>query len=442
MSLSAEAGKILRIAFPLIVANAAHMGMGVTDTIMAGHFGTVDLAAIAIGTSLWVLGHLFVYGLLAATSPLMSHRYGSRDYLGIGSVFRQSIWLAIIAAFPLWFVTRASGLLMPAIGIEPEIIAVTQPYLNAVSWGMMGNCLLLAMRFLGEGVDYTRPVMVAQVSGLLLNIVCNTIFMYGKLGFPAMGAVGAGVSTAIVMWFVAACLFLYTLLHRHYRPFDLFKGFEWPRWHILWEILRLGMPISLMWLMEVGMFSTAALLMGKLGASATAAHQVAINYAALMFMIPLGFSRAGAVRVGQSLGAGDVATARLSGYLTMGMSALVMSLSAIFMLLLPEVIIGIYTKEEEVISVALELIFMAALFQVFDGIQVSANGALQGMKDTTVPMFITLVVYWMVGLPVSYVFGFTNGLGAKGIWAGLVAGLVLAALLLGIRFVRLMHSRE
>jgi MATE family multidrug resistance protein len=307
---------------------------------------------------------------------------------------------------------------------------------HAVAFGLPAVIGYLALRFLSEGLGYTKPMMLIQLIALGANVLGNWIFMFGKLGFPAMGAEGAGWATALVMWLQLILLLGYSYRHRRYR-FVWITPLARRDWSRTRELLRVGTPIAVTLVAEVGMFAAVALLMGTLGVTEVAAHQVALNVAAMAFMIPLGISSATTVRVGHAIGEGRAGLVRFRGLVGIGFAAACMMVTASVLFLLPEQIVAIYTRDAAVRTLAVQLLFMAAVFQLSDGIQISANGALRGMKDTLFPMGITLGVYWLMGLPLSWYLGFERHIGPQGLWMGLVAGLTLSAVLLVWRFLAL-----
>jgi MATE family multidrug resistance protein len=277
-------------------------------------------------------------------------------------------------------------------------------------------------------------MMYASMIALCGNIAGNYIFMYGKLGMPRMGAVGCGVASAIVMWLMFGFMALYIKLNRAYEPFQAFARFEPPDWPQCRALFRLGTPIAISMFMEASLFSTAALLIGAMGTVAVAGHQIALNVASVTFMIPLGLAMAISVRVGQAMGRGDPDAARRAGFTGIALAATFMALSAICIFLFPELIAGLYTNDPAVKNMAVSLLFMAAIFQISDGLQVSGSGALRGLKDTKVPMVITVVAYWVIGMPLGYTLGVTLEGGPRAMWIGFIFGLTAAAVLLNSRF--------
>lgn len=437
-----EIRRIGRMAGPLVVGQLSQVGMGFTDTVMAGRLGPVDLGAVAIGSTLWIPVYLACVGVMMAMSPTVAHHEGAGRRPSISRLYRQSLWLSGALAVLGFIVTSQVGVVMSWIGVDPAIVPVTEDYLDAIAWGMPGVCFYLGLRFVSEGLGHTRPVMYIQLLALVANVPGNYVLMYGALGNPAMGAVGAGWSSALVLTAAAAGMLGYVASRSRFRAYRLFRRPERPDPDELLPLLRLGLPIALVTVLEVGLFTAVGLLMGSLGAVAVAGHQIAINYAALMFMIPLGVSLATTVRVGQASGAGDIEEARLAGFVGMGMATGAMLISALFMLAAPGLIVGMYTTDQAVSAVARSLLLMAAVFQVSDGLQAGALGALRGLKDTRYPVLVTFVAYWMIGLPIGWSLGIGRALGPQGLWVGLVAGLTFAALLLSLRFWRISRNLD
>ncbi len=425
-----------RLAGPIVLAQVAQVAMGFTDTVMAGRLGPLDLGAIAVGVNLWILPYLFCVGLLMAVSSMTSHYFGAARFGAIRDLMEQVgrtvLILSVLAVGSIWLM--AHGLFL--LHLDDDITRVAAAYVKAVSFGIPAIVGYLALRFLSEGIGYTKPMMVIQLIALLANVLANWVFMFGKLGAPAMGAEGAGWATALVMWLQLFLLLGYILRHKRYR-FIWITPAESREWRKTREMLRVGAPIAVSLVAEVGMFAAVALLMGKLGVTEVAAHQVALNVAAMAFMIPLGISSATTVRVGHALGEGRTWLVRFRGLVGIGFAAACMTLTASVLFLFPQEIVAVYTNDPQVRDLAVKLLLMAAIFQLSDGIQISANGALRGMKDTFYPMMITLVVYWLWGLPLSWYLGFSRQIGPQGLWMGLVAGLTLSAIWLVWRFLRL-----
>jgi MATE family multidrug resistance protein len=293
------------------------------------------------------------------------------------------------------------------------------------------------LRFTSEGIGRTRVMLAIAVGALVTNGVLDYVLMYGKLGFPALGAVGTGYATAFTQWLMFLTMLVYVRRRAHYRPLAIFVRFEWPAWPVQRELLWLGLPIAIGIFMESTLFSGVGLIMGTLGTDIVAAHQIALNYASFVFMVPMSISLAISVRVGHALGRGDPVEARLAGFTGIGLCLCFEVLSALSMALFPHQIVGVYTRDAAVAGIAVNLLYMGAVMQLSDGLQVSAMGALRGYKDTRLPMVITVVAYWLVGFPLAWAFGIPMHLSPPIIWAGFLAGLTVAALLLIVRFMRL-----
>lgn len=429
-----DARGILLLGGPLIANNLAIAGMNFTDTVMAGQLGARDLAAVAVGGAFWVFFYLCGLGILMALSPLVAHGYGAGRNDEVGVLARQALWLSQGLALLLIVAMLFVEPILTRIGIAPDILEKACGFVYAICFGVPAIMAFLALRFVSEGIGWTRPIMYTAVIGLLANIAGCYVFMYGKLGFPALGAVGTGVSNAVVMWLMLGVMFWYVRRWPVYRPFGLFARFEWPNRARLREILGLGLPFAGSVMSEGGLFVVAALMMGTLGTTVVAAHQIAINYAALMFMVPLSLHSATTIHVGHALGRGQYVRGRFAGFVGIALCGLFMACSALVILFFGEQIAALYTRDAAVRSLAAGLLLMAAIFQISDGLQVGGAGALRGFKDARVPMLLNLFAYWGIGFPLAYGLGVVQGLGPVYVWVGLIAGLTVCALLLNLRF--------
>lgn len=430
-----QAKPLLRLAGPLIVNNLAVAGMQFADAIMAGRLGADALAAVAVGGSVWFLGFTFCLGLLMAISPIAARHFGAGDYGLIGRYTRQGIYLGLAMGLPLIVLAQfVVGPLLVLIGIDPEFRDMTVGYVGAIMFGAPGIFIFLALRFTTEGIGYTRPIMFTSMFSLGCNVFLNYVLMFGKFGAPALGVLGCGIASAITMWLVALALGLYVAISSHYRPFRIFSRIAPVRIPELKEIIVLGVPIAVTITAEAGLFAAVSILMGTRGTEITAAHQIAINFSATMFMIPLALSSATTIRVGQLIGAGNLHNARTSGAVGIGLCALFMSLSAIFLLVFRDAVVGLYTDDTAVRGIAIGLLLMAAIFQVADGVQIGAAGALRGYKDTRIPMIVNTFAYWVLAFPLAFLAAITFKAPPNYIWGGFVVGLGTAAVLLTWRY--------
>lgn len=429
-----EAGTLLKVGVPVIIAQLLQMSMSFVDTVMAGRLSATDLAAVAVGSSVLLPFVVLCLGCMMAVSPIVAQNIGGREFHLVGKNARQVLWLSQILALPSFFILRNLEIVMTWLEVSNEVIPVADGYLKAISWGMFPAYAYGALRYFNEGLSVTRPAMYVALVGVLVNIPANYVLMYGKLGLPQLGAVGTGYASSIVFCVMFAGMAWFTSTFGSYQRFEIFKKFRWPEFEYFREMLRIGIPIGISSTMEVTFFALVSLLMGSIGTVAVAGHQVAINFAAMTFMVPFGLSIAITARVGNAAGKQDKRTARFRGFTGVLICTSFMSLTAVLMYLFPVEIASIYTSDTDVIAIAVQLIYMAAIFQISDGLQVSGFGALRGLKDTKVPMFVNLFAYWIVGLPVAWILGFTMDLGPQGLWIGLIFGLTVAAFLHNARF--------
>jgi len=435
--LHAEIRRTLVLAGPLIIGQVTSYGMNFVDTLMAGRLGALDLGAVAIGSSVFSAGLMFLVGMMMAVSAAVSQLDGAGRARQAGELTRQALWLGLLVSLLLWFLMRRGDGLMAAIGVAPDVAAVANAYLHAVSWGVPALAGMFVLRFFSEGTGYTRPTMYIGVLGIACNVPLNYVLMFGKLGLPAMGAVGCGWATAIVLWLQLAAIAGWIAWRPRYDAYQVFHRFSGPDRREILALVRLGLPIGVMVFLEGSLFVASALLIGTLGTVPVAAHQVAINYSGLMFMVPLGLAGAITVRVGNAVGRGDPAGARRAGLVGMSLALGFGAVSALLMVLFPEAIVRMYTSDAAVVELAASLLFFAAVFQLADCLQVAAAGSLRGLKDTRIPMLYSVLAYWLVGMSLGWWLTFRAGWGTPGMWAGIIAGLTVAAVLLGGRFLRI-----
>jgi len=432
----AEIRRTLKLALPVMIGQIAVFSMNFVDTVMAGRLPDkeVSLAALGIGGALWSSILMFVLGTLMVVQPSVAQLDGAGNKLEAASQTRQALWIAIAFSFPYWFICYFSEPLLTAFQIDPAIVPPAAAYLRAMSWGAPGLCLVFLLRFFSEGTGHTRPTMIYGVAGALLNIPLNYVLMFGKFGLPALGTVGCGIATSIVLWLQLLMLFFYLRTHRHFEPFELMSHLEKPNWAEIWGLLKVGLPIALAIFVEGSLFVGAALLIGRLGPVPAAAHLIAINFAALLFMIPVGLSSAISIRVGNAVGRNDHDGARYAGLIGVLIILVIQTISAATLFIFPELIVSIYTNDLVVAPLAVSLLFYAAIFQYPDGLQIVAAGALRGYKDTRMPVLYMVVSFWIVGMTLGYHLTFTREMGPAGMWVGMIAGLSMAAVLMMLRF--------
>jgi MATE family multidrug resistance protein len=435
MSRRIELHALLKLAGPLIINNLAIASIHFADAVMAGRLGAETLAAVAVGGSVWMIGFISCMGILMAVSPIVSRLYGAGELREAGRYIRQAVWLSQILAVAIF--SAAYTLVDPVlsyIGIDPGFRDMTIGYVQAIMFGMPAMGIFLVCRFTTEGIGETRPIMYASLLSLCCNVFGNWVFMYGNLGVPAMGAVGCGISSAISIWVMTITLGAHVALGRKYKPLKILDRFSPIRWPEIREILALGVPIAVTITAEAGLFSAVAILTGTISAEVAAAHQISINFASTMFMIPLALSSALTVRVGHALGARDFVTARTRGWVGIVACGSFMAVAALILAVFRDSVVELYTSDTSVRDIAIGMLLMAAIFQVADGVQIGAAGALRGYKDTRLPMVINTFAYWVLAFPLAYLAAVTFRAPPQYIWGGFVIGLTVAATMLTFRY--------
>lgn len=434
-----EGPALIRIALPLALAQLAQNGMGLVDTLMVGRLGPAELAGIAIGAMLFFFVSIVSSSTIFAVGPLVAQATGAKRPADAAEHARHGVVLALVMAGPVMLLLWTLGPLLVHLGQDPVTVELATGYLRAVTWAVPGFMLFVALRAFLEGQGHTRPIMLISFAGIGANVLANNALMFGRWGFPALGLTGTGYATSLVYGLMALLLALYVWRYAARHPVLRWAAVDWNR---VREIGRLGWPIALTVGFETGLFAVTALLMGLVGQTALAGHQIALQTVSFTFMIPLGLGVATTARVGHAVGRGDAAGVRGAGVVGMGLSLVVMCGTAALYWLAPELVVALFidladARNAEVVAFATTFLRIGALFQLVDGLQVAAIGALRGLKDTRVPMLITLVSYWFVGLGSGSVLAFGLRLEGPGLWYGLVAGLAVAALWLTRRFATL-----
>lgn len=425
------------LAAPLVAGHLSTGLIGFVDNVIAGRHGTNTLAGVAVGTALFWLPMMIPMGTLMALPPSVSQLDGAGRRAEVGPLFRQALWLSIALGLLLFaFLTLSVHALAP-MGIAPEVQPAAAAFLHGIRWGIPALTLYYCMRYLCDGLHWTLPTMAFGFGGLLVLLPLGYALTFGAFGFAERGAGGLGLASSIMMWAQALGFALYLVWSRRFEALELFARFDPPRWRDISALLKTGLPIGVTVAMEGGLFIVTALLIGRIGELEVAAHQIAINVASLCFMVPFGLAEATTVRVGHAVGSGrgsyGVRRAALAGA---ALALATQALSATVLLAGHDAIAAIYTRDLAVASLAGTLLLLAAAFQFPDGMQVLSAGALRGLKDTRVPMFIAAFAYWGVGMPLGAGLGLGLGWGPKGMWLGLIAGLVVAAVLMARRFLR------
>jgi len=421
------------LALPLVLGHVSAGLIAFVDNVIAGQHGTDTLSAVSIGTALLWLPMLVPIGTLIALTASVSQLHGAGRNNAIGPLFRQALWLSAALGLGMFVFLSLAVKLLPAFGTVPEIIPGATAFLHAARWGTLVLPLFFCMRYLSEGMHWTLPAMLFGFGGLLVLAPLGYALCHGRWGLPELGAQGLGIASALMMWVQAIGFAMYLARSQRFAEVKPFERFDRPRWPVIADLLRTGLPIGITVLMEGGLFIVTALLISRLGVLESAAHQIAMNVSHLCFMLPLGIAEATTVRVGHAVGSHNalaVRRATWAGYLIVLGTQTVLAGA---LLLGHSWLVKLYTPDVAVAAMASTLLLCAAAYQFPDGIQVLSAGILRGMKDTRVPMFIAIFSYWAVGMPLGAGLGLGLHWGPVGMWMGLIVGLMAAALLLGWR---------
>jgi MATE family multidrug resistance protein len=434
--LAAESREITRLALPMLVAQMAQVATGFVDTVMAGHVSTDDLAAVAIGSSLFLTVYVTLLGLVTALNPILSHQMGAGDTTRIGETGRQGLWFGLftgLAGMALLFALRPA--LHRRLGLPPDVEAKTMLFMSGAALALPAAMVHRALHAYASSLNRPRPIMIMSLAALALNVPLNYILIHGLFGLPRMGGAGCGWATAAAFWFNACALASYVAISRHFHAYGLTRRFSWPQGADLRAFLLLGTPIALSFFVEISLFASIALLIAPLGALTVAGHQAAQNFCTLIYMVPQCISTALTVRIGQYIGAQRHTEARM----TAGVGLLLGLFGAALIMLLIFAcrthIMQLYTDDPRLIDLGATLLLFAAVYQLADSTQTIASGALRGYKLTKVPMLIHVSAFWGLGLGLGVVLGRTDWLtpaplGVYGFWSALVISLSAAALFL------------
>ena len=430
---------LLRLAGPLIAAQLAHVLMVFTDTVMMGLLGPAQLAAGALGAASYNLVSIFCVGVMAAVGNLVAIRHGAGDPQGVRRMTQAGLWIAVLLALLVGILLWQLTPLLRLAGQEEVNIVGAMSFLQTLIFALPGYLLFMALRGFTCALGRPGPALAISIGGALANFVLNYALIKGLFGLPPIGLSGIGLVTAVVMNSMAVLLALYIRWQPFYQPWPLLRGLLRTPLSALRENLRLGLPIGGTYVVESSLFFIAALCMGALGSTELAAHQIALQAVYVVFMLPVGLSYAASLRIGQHYGAGRWQAARQTGRLALGLGALCMLGFALLFWLAPHWVIGLFLDDADsanlpVIELAVSLLAIAAWFELFDGLQTIAMGAIRGLKDAKTTLLVGLVCYWGIGAPAAWLLAFTWGWGAQGVWWGLAIGLATAALGLTLSF--------
>ncbi|RMH75436.1 MAG: MATE family efflux transporter [Cyanobacteria bacterium J007] len=436
----------LQLSIPLAAAQLAQASTNFVDTIVMGWLGSERLAAGALGSISFSTLFLIGTGLLSSVGAMAAVAYGAKEYKKIGRIAEQGLWLGMGVSIPIAIVIWNFAAIAVHFGQNPETVAIAQTYLRAIVWGFPGAIGFIVLRNIYSAIHRPNMILAIVIGSVPINVVGNYVLMFGKFGFPELGLAGIGWASTFSFWaaFLAAVAVL--KLKTEFEPYRIFATLR--RFHppVFWEIVQIGWPSGILLAIEAGLFTVTTYLMGYLGTVPLAAHYVALQTASITFMVPVGISYATTMRVGHELGRKDRQGSKRAGSVGMGIGGLFMAVMAVCVWQFPRSIVGVYLdlnnpENSAVVELAISLLGIAAFFQIFDGVQVIAAGALRGLKDTRIPMAIGLFSYWGVGLVSAYWMAFKLGWGSLGLWWGWVLGLGVAALILPWRFYALISDK-
>jgi MATE family multidrug resistance protein len=441
-----EIKEFLKLAIPLVSAQLAQSVTGFADTVVMGRLGQETLAAGGLASITFLTLLNTATSMVMGVSPLVAAAHGAGRKSRVEQVTRQGLWISVVLAISLMSIVGHLDALMLQLGQAPTSTSLANDYLDVALWGIFPALGFTVLRSLVAGVSQARPVMAIAIAWTLFDIAGNYILGLGMFGFPQMGLVGLALTSALSFWGRFLSLAVYILWHKQLNTYCIFQALHRIQPRIIWELLWLGTPIGMATAVEYGLFNIVTFLMGRLGTDVLAAHQIVLQTTVVMYMVPLGMSYATTVRVGQWLGQKNLQAAKRAGYVSMSFGAGLMTLMAIALLIYPQQVVGLFIDlhnpaNANVLSIAAPMLFVAALGEILDGIQRTANGALQGFQDTRVPMLLGFLAYWGAGLTSGYLLGLQFGLGGVGLWIGQSIGLAIASVAFIWRF-RQLTSRK
>ncbi len=431
-----ETAALWQLAWPILIGQLATMGMGVVDVAMAGHASAQDLAGVSLGVSIWHLVIVTLMGVLMAVSPIVAQHVGAGNLPAIPGVVRQALWKALGLGLIAMLVANGAAQLFQHLDIEPQVRDVASRFVLVISFALPAFCCYRVLYGYSASMGETKPMMLIALAALLLNIVINYALVFGNWGFPRLGGVGCAWATLLCVWFDLVVIVWWirrSPVYRKAQPLDAFEPARWPQ---IRDLLRIGLPIGVTYFAESSAFSLIALLVAGFGTTQVAAHQIALNFSALVFMVPMSLGIALLTRVGQALGARDPAAARFRAWHGVGLAFVVAMVSAVLIGVFNGAIANAYTSDAAVAALAAHLLVFAALFQLPDAVQVSTSCAIRAYKVTRPPMVIHMTAFWAICLPLGCVLGLApawlpwrpvEAMAAEGFWIALVLGLSIAA---------------
>ena len=440
-SIVQETRALWRLAWPMLIGQIATMGMGVADVAMTGHVNATELAAVSLGASVWSIILVTVMGTMMAINTLVAHEVGAGQFARVPHVVRQSLWKALGVGLAACLLTNLAALVFDYLQLDDIVNTKASTFVHVISIGMVPFALYRSLYGYSTSINHTVPVMVISLGALAWNILVNWLLVFGNLGFPQMGAVGCAIATASGMWLMLFAMLAWVRIAPCYRQTYPFSHWEWPHWPEIAPMLRLGLPIGVTYFAEVSAFGLISLLVARFGVVQVSAHQIALNFASLVFMVPMAFGISMITRVGQALGERDPLRARFAAWTGVALSSGFGVVNALLMALFGWEIARAYTTDPAVQRVAVDLLLLGAIFQLSDAVQVATASAIRGYKVTREPMLIQMLAFWVVAIPLGCYLGLMRNMASQGFWIALCAGLTVAAVLLTWYLQRLSHRR-
>jgi MATE family multidrug resistance protein len=422
------------LALPVVLSQLGQVSVGVADSMMVGRIGAVELAAASLGNSIFFVLLMFGMGISMGITPLVSIAEGKGKMKRISSLFQHGLWINIFTAILLIGIIMVLAQGLQFLNQPEEVVQITIPYLLIITASMFPFMIFQTFKQFAEGLSQTKQAMYVTIFCNLVNVFLNWVLIYGNLGAPELGLNGAGIATLISRVLMPIMMGWYVIRSKRYRLFNLQFGIKKLHFFMINRILKIGVPTGFQYIFEVSAFSAAAIMMGWIGVNALAGHQIAINLASISYMMAAGLSTAGMIRVSNQIGKGNQKSMREAGMVVFGMVLVFMFTSAVLFVVFRYTLPTFYIDNTEVIQISASLLVIAGLFQLSDGVQVVGLGVLRGMEDVKFPTIITLIAYWVLGLPLGYYLAFELEMGAQGIWYGLLIGLSITAVVLFFRF--------
>jgi len=428
------------LAFPVVIAELGWMTMGMVDTLMVGRLGPEAIGAVGLGSALFIAIGIFAMGMLLGLDTLVSQSFGAGRLDECHRWLIHGVALSVLLTIPTTLLLFWVSANLDRWGMNPDVLRLMRPYLDAIAWSTLPLLVYFALRRYLQGLGVVRPIMITLIVANLMNLAGNWLLIYGNLGAPALGVAGSAWATVLARITMAASLFVVIVRrerHRHPGLMDTPLSIEAAR---LRQLVALGAPAAGQLTLEVGVFAMASALAGRMLPASLAAHQIALNLAGFTYMVPLGVASAGAVRVGQAIGRRDAAGAARAGWTALLFGVVFMSVAAIAFVAIPRPLIGAFTTDTRVLEIGIALLAVAAVFQLFDGLQAVGTGVLRGLGETRLPMLWNLAGHWFIGLPIAYLLAFHFGFGVIGLWWGLSSGLIICGIALLIVWWRRIHA--